>query len=110
MDKPRFSKSIERHFCYRAYIDDSGEILETQDFKTLWRVTRSHLKTNVRYMEDSYKSSTAKLVFGYETAYEIRTGYWYVEWTPINEYGRYMAYTDCEWYYRFADDCNIRIS
>lgn len=110
MDKPRFSKSIERHFCYRAYIDDSGEILESPEFKTLWKVTRSHLKTDVRYMETSYKSTTAKLVFGYETAYEIRTGYWFVEWTPITEYGIMMVYTDCEWYLRYSDNVNFRIS
>ena len=106
MSKPRFPLSVERHFCYRAKINNSGEILETQDFKTLYRRTLSELRTDVLYLETEYKYADAVLEFGYYTNYEIRRGYWYSEWTLIKDYGCLQISTLSECFYSTGDESN----
>lgn len=106
MCKPRFPLSVERHFCYRVKLNDSGETLETEDFKTLYCVTRSHLRNEVLYNETEYKYADAVLEFGYYTDYKIREGYWYTEWTQIKDYGCLQISTFSEWWYSTDDESN----
>lgn len=106
MSKPRFPLSVERHFCYRAKLNDSGEILETQDFKTLYQRTLSTLRTDVLYKETEYKYADAVLEFGYYTEYEIKRGYWYAEWTLIKDYGCLQVSTLSECFYSTDDESN----
>lgn len=85
--KPRFPISVTREFKYRAFIRSTGEILECDSFKTLYRVTRTHLRTEVLYKETEYKADHAHLEFGYSTSYEIEKGHFYGEWNAINKIG-----------------------
>ena len=102
--KPRFPISVTREFKYRANIVSTGEILECDSFKTLYRVTRSHLRTEVLYNETKYKYCDAVLQFGYETSYEIEKGHFYSEWTLIDDYGCLHISTLSEGFYSTADE------
>lgn len=106
MSKPRFPLSVERHFCYRARIENTGEILETNTFKRLYHFTRSHLRTDVFYKREEYRHSEAILEFGYCTEYEIRPGYYYAEWTQLEDYGCMQISTLSECFYRTSDESN----
>ena len=102
--KPRFPVSVTREFVYRSRIDSTGEILECDSFKTLYRVTRSHLRTEVLYRETEYKYCDAVLEFGYSTLYEITKGHYYSEWTKIHDYGCLQVSTLSESFYSTRDD------
>ena len=104
--KPRFPISVIREFKYRAKIVSTGEILESNSFKTLYRVTRSHLRTEVLYNETEYKYCDAILEFGYSTDYEIKKGYFYSEWTQIKDYGCLQVSTLSECFYSTEDESN----
>lgn len=106
MSKPRFPLSVERYFCYRARIESTGEVLECGTFKDLYYYTRSHLRTEVFYMEKEYKYSEAVLEFGYYTMYEVKKGYWYSEWTLIKDYGCLQVSTLSECFYSTFDESN----
>ena len=106
MSKPRFPLSVERYFCYRAKINTTGEILECETFKSLYHFTRSHLRTEVLYKEHEYKYSEAVLEFGYHTDYQIRKGYWYSEWTQLEDFGCMQISTLSETFYRTSDEAN----
>ena len=106
MSKPRFPLSVTRVCTYRARIESTGEILETDSFKTLYRVTRSHLRREVLYRETSYKYCDAVLEYGYSTNYEIRKGYWYTEWAQIKDFGCLQVSTLSEWWYSTEDESN----
>lgn len=85
----RFPISVSRNFCYRSTIEDLGEILDTDDFKTLYRVTRTHLKDAVSSAieYDEYKTYCAKMEFGFEILYEVKSGYFYTEWVSLKTIG-----------------------
>ena len=104
--KPRFPISVTRVFKYRARIYSTGDILECDSFKTLYKVTRSHLRTEVLYNETEYKYSDAVLEFGYSTDYEISRGHWYSEWTQIKDYGCLQVSTISESFYSTEDESN----
>lgn len=103
MSKPRFPLSVTRTFVYRAFIRETGELLESADFKTLFMRTRSHLRTESLYKEEDFKSTSATIEFGYSTYYEERPGYGYEEWTMIKYYGFMYVSTLSESYYRTED-------
>ena len=105
MSKPRYPLSVERHFCYRAKLNN-GDMLETQDFKTLYRRALSVLRTEVLYNETEYKYAYAVLEFGYCTEYEIKKGYWYSEWTSIKDFGCLQVSTLSECFYSTNDESN----
>ena len=105
MCKPRFPLSVERHFCYRSRLS-CGDILESDTFKSLYRFTRSNLRTEVFYHETEYKYADAVLEFGYYTSYEIRKGYWYTEFTCIRDFGCLQVSTLSEWFYSPEDESN----
>lgn len=106
MCKPRFPLSVERHFCFRASIESTEEILETDNFKSLYHSVRSHLRTEVLYKETEYKYSKAVFEFGYYTRWEIREGFWYTEWTQIKDYGCLQVSTFSECFYSTEDESN----
>lgn len=106
MCKPRFPLSVERHFCFRARKETTEEILETDNFKSLYHFARSHLRREVLYKETEYKYSEAVLEFGYYTSWEIRKGYWYTEWTLIKDYGCLQVSTFSECFYSTEDEAN----
>lgn len=99
MCKPRFPLSVERCFVYRAFIQESGEILESDDFKQLYMRTLSRLRTGVLYKVSGYRMEEARFEFGYSVYYEIRKGYGYSEWHTIREVGCLQVTTLSEWYY-----------
>ena len=91
---------------YRARIASTGEILECDSFKTLFYVTRSHLRTEVLYNETEYKYAEAVLEWGYSTYYEIKKGYYYSEWTQLKDYGCLQVSTLFECFYSTVDESN----
>ena len=99
MCKPRFPLSVERNFTYRAFIQESGEMLDCDDFKQLYRATLSHLRTDVLYKVSGYRMEEARFEFGYYVYYEIRKGYGYSEWHAIREVGCLQVTSLSEWYY-----------
>lgn len=92
MSKPRFPLSVHREFVYRAFLD-TGEILESSSFKSVFMHTRTNLRCEVdsvsSYINDraNYRSCFARFEFGYYTSYEIEKGFCYGEWTCIRELG-----------------------
>lgn len=110
MCKPRFPLSVTRQFYFRSRIESTGEMIDCNDFKTLYRVTRSHLRTEVLYKEKEYKRSSAVLEFGYETCYEIEPCYFYTEWTQLDDFGCMFVSTLSESFYRTSDEAEHLIS
>jgi len=104
--KPRFPLSVERQFTFRAVVSDCGCVIESLDFKTLYRAVRRHLRADVFQINptNEYRAYGAVLQFGYSTEYEIRKGYWYSEWTTIREYGLLGVSTVSEWWYDHDKD------
>lgn len=89
--KPLFPLSVERSFHYRAVIKDTGEILESDNFKSLYHATKSHLRIEVGAVgSDHYNYSTAVLSFGYSTVYESKPGYYYGEWEELQTLGCFL--------------------
>lgn len=103
MCKHRFPLSVERKFIYRAFLKESGEILEAEDFKTLYRVTRCHLRIDSRYLETEYCSSEATFEYGYSVSYEISKGRFHCEWNSLDSIGYLRVSTLSEMFYRFSD-------
>ena len=86
--KPRFPLSVSKEWHYRARIDESGEILYCSTFKSLYRVTMSHMRAEVREIDEyTYCPMMAHLEYGYEVNYEIKPGYFYSEWYPVSDLG-----------------------
>ena len=105
--KPRFPLSVTRTFCYRAFLKDSGEMLECNDFKSLYRITKSHLRDEVGSACSDYHYSTAVLSFGYATLYEIKPGYYYEEWAELHRFGCFYVSTLTESFMRFRDGKDV---
>ena len=99
--KPRFPLSVERQFTFRAVVSDCGCIIESPDFKTLYRAVRRHLRADVFQINPcgEYRSYRARLQFGFSTVYEIRKGYYYSEWTTVKDYGSLRVSNVSEWWY-----------
>ena len=108
MCKPRFPLSVVREFKYRALLNDSGEVLETDSFKRLYHYTRQHLRGEVLYKlgENEYRYQDATLQFGYDTMYEISKGCYYGEWTCIKDFGCLQVSSVSEWWYSCDDENN----
>ena len=86
MSKPMFPLSVERHFTFRAKIRSTGEVLESESFKTLYNVTLCHLRCEVGETKDTkYSQCDANIEFGYATSYKIKEGYYYEEWNTVND-------------------------
>ena len=105
--KPRFPLSVTRTFFYRAVLKDTGEMLDSENFKSLYRATKSHLRTDVGAKDSDYNYSTAVLSFGYSTLYEIRPGYYYEEWEELQKLGCFYVSTLTESYMRFKDGKDV---
>ena len=102
--KPRFPLSVTRNFFYRAKIKETGEFLECDDFKTLYRVTRSHLRGEIGCVDcEEYSQTGAVLSFGYQTLYEVKPGYFYSEWEEIETFGCFFISSLTESFRRFSD-------
>ena len=87
MSKPMFSLSVNRYFVFRSSCPDTGEILECETFRDVYKHTRTHLRCEVGDVDDYFRQVSAHIDFGYVTTYEIRRGYYYEEFTPIVSYG-----------------------
>ena len=98
--KPRFPLSVERHFCYRAYMDD-GDIYESDTFKSVYQRALCGLRCDVGNCAngwDKYQQITASFDFGYWTSYQIDTTHFYTEWFSIKKIG-FLAVTPLSiWY------------
>ena len=106
--KPRFPLSVTRNFIYRAKIRDTGELLECDDFKTLYRVTRSHLRGEIGCVDtEDYSFAGAILSFGYQTMYEVKPGYFYSEWEEITTIGWFFISSFSELFRRFSDGKDV---
>ena len=83
----RFPLSVERYFIYRSRIDDTGEILECEEFKNLYYRTRAILRDAVVDGVNTYYPVMAHLEYGYYVRYEMKPGYFYAEWHPVADHG-----------------------
>ena len=112
MCKPRFPLSVDREFKYRSCITSTGECLETDSFKKLYRFTRHHLRGECLYglKSGEYRYLDATIQFGYETIYEVSKGHYYSEWTTIKDYGCLQISSVSEWWYSCEDENNHIIS
>ena len=106
MSRPSFPLSVRREFVYRARIESTGEILQCESLKELFRVVRAHLRTDVLYLEKDFKCASAVLEFGLETLYEEKPNYFYCEWQQFASYGYMYVSTLSESFYRFEDARN----
>ena len=105
--KPRFPLSVTRTFCYRAVLKDSGEMLDSENFKSLYRAAKSHLRVEVGSKDSDYNYSTAVLSYGYRTLYEIRPGYYYEEWENLQTLGCFYVSTLTESFMRLRDGKDV---
>lgn len=106
--KPRFPLSVTRQFFYRAKIRETGELLDCDDFKTLFRVTRSHLRGEIGCVDcEEYSHCGAVLSFGYQTLYEVKPGYFYSEWDEIETIGCFFISSLSESFMRFSDGKDV---
>ncbi len=104
MPKPEFSLSVTRYFTYRAKLS-TGDTLETDSFKSLFRFTLRHLRDEVFSVNrDEYSHAEAVLEFGYCTMYEVRKGYFYSEFVTLTEFGELDVSTFSESFYRCSTD------
>ena len=99
MCKPRFPKSVSYIFTYRA-IMPWGDILESDNFKSLYRGVLRHLRVECLYNETEYKHACAEIEFGYYTHYDVYSGYPVEEWTNIRTCGLVGESTYTEWFVR----------
>lgn len=101
-----FSLRIEREFCYRAYIHKTGEVLECDNFKTLYRFARFSLRVECGRTDDHhFANETAHFSFGYRVDQYDRLGHCYSEWTPIVDLGNLYVSTLSEAYYPGDNHC-----
>ena len=112
MSKPRFPLSVVREFKYRSVIKATGETIECDDFKTLYKAVLLTLRCeigDIRTARDCgvYRLYDAQFEFGYMTTYEIKKGYFYTEWNCINDLGvmfvsmyhqSFVRSDDTEWF------------
>ena len=102
--KPRFPLSVTRHFYYRATKPGTGELLDCDDFKTLYQVTRSFLRSEIGCPDcEEYSETGAVLSFGYQTLYEVKPGYYYSEWKEIETFGYFYITSLTESFRRTSD-------
>lgn len=88
MDKPRFPVSVTREFSYRADLSETGEILEADDFKSLYHHVLYDLRNQIgsvanRQHDWSFPHVSAVIEFGYRTDYYTDPGHCYSEWTSL---------------------------
>lgn len=94
-----FSLRIDREFCYRAYLPKSGEVLECDNFKTLYRCARKHLRIECGRTDDHhFANGTADFSFGYRVDQYDRPGHCYSEWTSLVDLGNLYVSTLSESY------------
>ena len=94
-----FSLRIDREFCYRAYIPQTGEVLECDNFKSLYRCARSGLRIECGRTDDHhFANGTADFSFGYRVDRYDRPGHCYSEWTPLVDLGNLYVSTLSEAY------------
>ena len=79
----RFSDSVERYYCYRAVINETGEILLSEGtLKDFYHVVMSHMKTDVHY-NDGYTFRTCTIEFCSVISYQ-QGNYIHEEFTSLN--------------------------
>lgn len=94
----RFSTSVVREFKYRAKLS-YGDIIEADDFKTLFRCARTALRIECgRTDDDHYSCATATLSFGWSECHYTRPGYGYGQWHLVNDLGLLYVTTLSEAY------------
>lgn len=107
MSNYKFSLSVNRYFAYRAYNVETGDVLECDDFKTLFRIAMSHARSNVYYGVDD--NCLLRLVYGYDTVYEEKPGHYRGNWETITYYGFVYVSRYTEGYHRLDDNVNFVI-
>ena len=94
----RFSISVVREFKYRAKLSD-GDIIEADDFKTLFRHARTALRIECGRTDDGhYATATATFSFGWSECHYTKPGYGYGQWHLVNDLGLLYVSTLSEAY------------
>ena len=102
-----FSLRIDREFCYRAYISKTGEVLECDNFKSLYRCARKSLRIECGRTDDiHFDYGTADFSFGYRVDRYDRPGHCYSEWTSLIDLGYLYVSTLSEAYYPGDNKCS----
>lgn len=102
-----FSLRIDREFCYRAYLRKTGEVLECDNFKTLYHCAWKSLRIECGRTDDyHFANDTAHFSFGYRVDTYDRIGHCFSEWTSLIDLGHLYVSTLSEAYYPGDNKCS----